>query len=116
MSELKQNQLNKKPSWATHYYMDGDDLYFCSSRWYGKCGTNQKIPNRIGLKSFAKPIAQEAFDISNHKFNDDHISHANTGSGNVIIYDHDYGVSSVKLNKDDAIAIAKSLGVTKEDF
>lgn len=71
------------------------------------------ICNGTGVKPEQKP-----FDIGEHRFSDDEIRDVYfAASDEVVMINHiDECVNGLCLNKADAIAIAKALGVTGDDL
>lgn len=124
MRDLTPEELKLAPDWATHYTVHELEftphcICFYGSRlhkWvYHKNGGNwspEQVHNKIPAEAAA--LHFETFDITKHDFSDWEISSAD--------FEHDeftirfFEVNAIHLNKDDAIAIAKSLGVTGEDL
>ena len=59
---------------------------------------------------------RDSFDITKHEWSDCDIDSATPDGGELFIDDRDYEISSISINKDDAIAIAKHFGLTAEDL
>ncbi len=56
------------------------------------------------------------FDINSHNWSDYDIGEVRVDGGKLFIEGRDYDISSVILNKQDAIAIAKHFKLTSEDL
>jgi hypothetical protein len=99
MRPLTQQEIDDAPSWANYYSIQKDEPYF----------TGLAMDQR-GLDF--KPIPRKEFDITNHRFSDNDITHAFRSIGGVFI-NCDQGVT---LSKSDIIALAKTVKLTAEDL
>jgi hypothetical protein len=61
------------------------------------------------------PVAKKSFDISEHEFSDTEVECVIAAVDKLLLINH-FGDNSAMLDKQDAIAIAKALGVTGEDL
>jgi len=120
MRDLTEEELKLAPGWATHYHanLNGSILFECKDRCclYEKEGGLTRSIECNGVCKESKPIhPKKPFDISEHEFSDSYVYNAYCGSGNLSLFE-DTGLRMIKINKEDAIAIAKALGVTGEDL
>ena len=102
--------LSLAPQWATHYFIEFDKLYFCSTQFYCLSGTNHKLPNKVGIGSFAVELPKREFDIgkftsSLHPSDEPYVS----AEDNLVVIDG-------KINKDWAIAIARHFKLSESDL
>lgn len=123
MRELTARELELAPSWATHYTVYELEftphcIYFYGSRlhkWvYHKNGGHwspEQVHNEIPAEAAALPF--DTFDITKHEFGDT-VGYIECDGTELTL--NCTGFNYVELYKDDAIAIAKALGVTAEDL
>jgi len=102
--------LSLAPQWATHYFIENEKAYFCSTQFYCLSGTNHKLPNKVGIGSFAVELPKREFDIgkfssAQHPIDDPFIS----VNGDLLIIDG-------RVNKDWAIAIARHFKLSESDL
>ena len=119
--QLTQEELNLAHSleWnPTDFIAKGSSIIFENKRNYqvlypdGKLGALMSRPSNAFN---AQPIPRKAFDIDNHEFSDSDVSDVRVSD--VVCIDTGYDKTvTLTLNKADAIAIAKALGVKPEDF
>ena len=122
MRELTEEELKLAPEWATSYAVDEDDdvLFFNKGK--------DKIQSIDGANSFSigdyrylmrlafkSRKIKKPFDITVYEFSDLEVGLADFNGDGIQINMVD-GSRPPILNKRDAIAIAKALGVTAEDF
>ena len=81
---------------------DADAARLACVERYGKC---------LGVAEIVE--AKEPFDITKHEWSDDFIGAVNIDGNYLLINDIDYNISTISMNKDDAIAIAKHFGIIK---
>jgi len=120
MRDLKQQEIDDAPQWATHYYVsrindtvrwNGDELFM----WEFESAA--KSISEYGFRNMhTQPIPRKPFDISEHEFSDE-TSHIEINSANEL------AVCMTATNgkwfamyKDDAIALAKHFKLTVEDL
>ena len=115
MRDLTEEELKLAPDWATHYFKDdhGDILFESTSGYQWASGL--KLKDRIIVRGYSvklsKPI--KPFDITKHEFSDT-VGFVECDGSELTL--NCTGCNYVELYKDDAIAIAKALGVTGEDL
>ena len=122
MRDLTEEELKLAPDWATHYFIMGADRALFVDKENRKASDLDMIKSNTCPASYSnwfddldlcelKP--KKPFNITKHEF-----------GGTVGFVECDgseltlncTGCNYVELYKDDAIAIAKSLGVTGEDL
>jgi hypothetical protein len=124
MRDLTEEELKLAPEWATHYNLfdeaRGRVLFSCHERFVildSDGGVFEKGSIEEGynpcLDDSDAPILK--FDISEHEFSDAEIECV-PAEGNKLLLVNYSGDNSALLDKPDAIAIAKALGVTGEDL
>ena len=123
MRDLTKEELKLAPDWATHYTVDSyDDVIYQSENlcWW----VNLESPlSHKNMDEGAVEIIKKPFDITKHEFSDPawSINEIDVGQGYIDFYNHetctdDGDDDTHVLDKDDAIAIAKALGVTGENL
>tara|TARA_R110002073_G_scaffold133936_6_gene281484 strand:- start:399 stop:791 length:393 start_codon:yes stop_codon:yes gene_type:complete len=129
MKELSNVEKDLAPEWAVYFVADGNDVLFvskCKSRacWLVddfelECGFDlQDEFDIVGdYENLLEELnlIQKPFDITKHEFSDRDISMATLASDYLCLH-LDGKAPYVAHSKKDAIAIAKSLGVTGEDL
>ena len=117
MRDLTKEELKLSPDWATHYFIDVDDdvIYESVSLCWWKSLDNPMKNYTFNMRK-NKAINWKPFDISEYEFSDYDIYSATLFDDELFICDRDYEISSVSIKKQDAIAIAKALGVTAKDL
>lgn len=117
MRELTKEELELAPSWATHYsFGNNNSLWFEGKN---RCATveNNKLNVVIvgmGINENSKPIPRKPFNIKKHVFSDHIVSGCHLSNDLCVVFNAcSHGLN---LTKQDAIAIAKALGVTGEDL
>ena len=124
MRELTKEELELAPSWATMYkvveceiassytlFTDGKNR----SQWIYH-DTKAMSPISIGdiARFDTKPINRKPFDIREHVFGDHIVSGCHLSNDLCVVFrEQSFGLN---IKKQDAIAIAKALGVTGEDL
>ena len=125
MKELTEEELNKlKPTWATHYRYNSSEVLFESKNQWCAFGLNFPFIKRGPFKRKSKltrckpipAIEKKPFDITKHLWSDSDVGKAESSGDDLIIEDSDYDISSILINKCDAIAIAKHFGLTAGDL
>lgn len=120
MRDLTKEELALAPDWATHYSLFIHDVVIYQSDefwwWSGIDSDGQpgKLINHTEVDFGAKPIPRKPFDITNHNFGDS-VQHVELCGFELTLYCVD-GYRHVEIYKEDAIAIAKALGVAAEDL
>ena len=125
MRDLTEEEFKLAPEWATHYCIDMDGIYFSHETGFALYDTisksfveeEQDCPLSC-IEDCDKLITKRAsnekpFDISEHEFSDEGLLDVRLASNRVIV---DSELLTSSYSKDDAIAIAKALGVTGEDL
>ena len=102
--------LSSAPQWATHYFIEGESIYFCSNLFYCLAGANHKLPNKVGIGSFAIELPKRDFDIN--KFT----SYFHPSDEPFVLVDGDLLVVDGKINKEWAVAIAKHFKLSESDL
>lgn len=117
MRDLTEEELKLAPEWATHYYIYADgDILFESKEMYQMLGFTSVIKDIPNVSIECATIIR--FDISNYKFSDKEVKSARLVDGGDYLKTtlSNTSFNTLMHNKDDAIAIAKALGVTAEDL
>ena len=116
MRDLTEEELKLAPEWATHYLID--DVYgFVIYESEDLCwwlDLDNPIDNYTFDANESKPINRRSFDISEHEFGDT-VGLVELDGGELTL-NCGTGNNYVDLRKDDAIAIAKALGVIGDDL
>lgn len=114
MRDLTEEELKLAPDWATHYIVDSfDDVVYQSENLFWWVNLISPVSHNNMIEG-AVEITKKPFDITKHDFSDWEISSAD--------FEYDeftlrfFEVNAIHLNKDDAIAISKALGVAGEDL
>ena len=121
MRGLTEEELKLAPDWATHYYAyaDGDILFECDTKctlYIKGSGFMLKTEKCKGVCLESVPLNNKPFDINKHEFSDSDLS-ATIENGELSIgIELDSYIAYSKLNKSDAIAIARALDVTGDDL
>lgn len=123
MRNLTEEELKLAPDWATHYVVDSDESIIYESEklcWW--VGRREPLNNEGSFGNLSNRTIK-TFDITKHEFSDKALESCE--------YEEDGGQEKLlcfavdefndcgaffKLNKGDAIAIAKALGVTGGGF
>ena len=122
MRDLTEEELKLAPDWATHYDTDFMVAYpvkvtFIDEDRAVDLFQNDNLgdiyDNNLGIRKEDRLIVKP-FDITKYEFGDT-IQHFESYGSELSLYCVD-GFRHVELYKDDAIAIAKALGVTGEDL
>lgn len=128
MRELTEEELKLAPAWETHYYAfdngtiqyESADLYVRFFKTTGRFGVEQ-CNKEYGIAGVAIP--RKPFDITKHEFGDTAwpVNEINPEQGYVEFFNQDTVTSDGDYDghtiyKDDAIAVAKALGVTWDDL
>lgn len=120
MRELTKEELVLVPDWATHYWILDDKVMFESVAHFQLLDgivLSERYNNAAGyITSMAVEIKGNQFDISKHEWSDDGVDCARVIDSELFIDDRDYGISSISISKQDAIAIAKHFGLTEGDL
>ena len=91
MRELKQQEIDNAPEWATHYYVDYDD--------------SVSFNRGAGC---SKPIPRKSFHISNHEFDDKfHLTSCHVDDCGDVEISLANSPTDTYITKQDAIALAK---------
>lgn len=124
MRELTEEELKLAPDWATHYFIDelDDALYaglskdgkYYSVWWFGLSLPIEYVDDIDGYVT----ISKKPFDITKHEWSDTSVKEVRLfRDGSIDIQSNLVGVEvQISIYKQDAIAIAKALGVTAEDL
>lgn len=105
MRNPTQPEYDNRDKSMTHYAIgtDGDISFHDQNKASGWMPDNAKV------------IPDMEFDISKHEFSSSASSHCDvSGSGNVYLYDADYDTSTIIIQENDSIALAKHFGHYKE--
>jgi len=119
MRDLTEEELKLAPDWATHYFKDDDgDILFESTNGY-QWAVGLKLKKRVVVRGYSvklsKPI--KPFEISRYQFSDKDIRFSNLCNSKMELALDDCGIEHYfTLHKNDAIAIAKTLGITAKDL
>ena len=117
MRDLTEEELKLAPDWATHYTKAGSQVTFFNELKVQSSldGELDDIvyDNNYGIESSDVQIPSKHFDITKHEFSDTGIECCEVGGGVLTIHNPEL---TTNLLFDDAIAIAKALGVTREDL
>lgn len=134
MRDLTQEEIDLAPDWSTHYSVfDDGDIMFESDEfymWLFVSGDMSIKEHCNEMEPESRPIPRKPFDISEHEFSDggiaiNTVNHVKGQPLSIYMPDEYYSVESGRcgrfeveftLNKADAIAIAKALGVTGGDL
>lgn len=124
MRDLTEEELKLAPDWATHYQiLDLSTKYkldFVSKSEFCHLNNQNELTEvmshiaGITPEDIEIPRDKKPFDITKHEFGDT-VQHMESDGCELSLYCVD-GFRHVELYKDDAIAIAKALGVTAEDL
>ena len=119
MRELTEEELKLAPEWATHYFIDELDaaLYaginkdgkYYSVWWFG---LSLSLDCIVDIDGYAA-ISKKPFDITKYEWSDSGIELCESKGGVLILHSPEL---TTNLVFDDAIAIAKTLGLTAEDL
>ncbi len=118
--QLTQEELNIAPDGFKHYafmafgnvaYLDIDNEKLITG------GMIDRSENPIEMDGYfdeseIQPMPRKAFDISEYEFSDQDVSYCDA-NGSIFL---NVSYSVIGIDKADAIAIAKALGVTASDF
>ena len=119
MRDLTKEELKLSPDWATHYFIDVDDdvIYESVSLCWWKSLDNPMKNYTFNMRK-NKAINWKPFNISEHEFIDKWVRCAKLADdGDYLRIDiSNESFNTVIHNKQDAIAIAKALGVTAKDL
>ncbi len=122
MRELTEEELKLAPDWATHYRCNSSEIIFESKNQWMAIGFSFPFIKRGPFKHQSKltkcksipEFKAKSFDITKHEFSDT-VQHVESDGCELSLYCVD-GFRHVELYKDDAIAIAKALGVAGDDL
>lgn len=130
MRDLTEEELKLAPAGCDHYNIIDGEVYFTDVLGIdvfdidGYEINNCIMDNKVFVKS--RPLPKKPFDISEHEFSDKDLVASIDGEtielevtyqqwgGHINGYSEEE--KTVNINKQDAIAIAKALGVTAEDL
>lgn len=116
MRNLTEEELKLAPDWATHYAVDSDESIIYESEklcwWVGR----RDPLNNEGSFGNISNRAIKPFDITKHEFSDSDvcIDYLNISKDKLMVETSIH--TPAILNKYDVIAMAKALGVTREDL
>ncbi len=129
--QLTQGEIDLAPDGFKHYtfmangsltYLDRDNSKMMTIGMVER-GENSISAGSYFSESEIQPIPRKAFDVTRYEFGDSDwsINEIDINDGFIDFYNHetctdDGDSESHVITKDDAIAIAKALGVTAEDF
>ena len=119
MRDLTEEELKLAPDWATHYWVHDGKVMFESVDLFQLLNNREltdSYSNDSGyITSFAVEIKRKPFDIGEYYFSSSNINGCIVDCGFLNL---SFSVSErgCFFDKDDAIAIAKALGVTGEDL
>ncbi len=131
MRDLSGYELKLAPEWAAYFAPDDNDVLFISKCKTRACWLVEDFDLESGVDmqdefEFTKkheelleciiPIMDKHFDINNHEFSDGYLSASIDGDALCMAIELDSFNAYAKLDKRDAIAIAKALGVTADDL
>lgn len=113
MRDLTEEELKLAPEWATHYHVNhNESILFESDEKYCLYEKSTGLTSTVGCVGVckeSKPILRKTFDITKHEFSDKLAEYLFLPGLNRLCFKGD-------IRKQDAIAIAKVLGVTGEDL
>ncbi|QGJ84288.1 hypothetical protein [Pseudoalteromonas phage XCL1123] len=124
MRDLTEDELKLAPEWATHYWVHDSKVMFESVDLFQLLNNGElsdTFSNDSGyITSLAVEIKRKPFNISEHEFSCENFKACKPSwigdDLQVEIIDSDFTHHEALLNKTDAIAIAKALGVTGKDL
>lgn len=108
MRDLTEEELKLAPSWATHYQVTKSGNVIWESKDKYQTVIMSKPRKQNSKLSLCRPI-NKPFDITKHEFSDA-VGFVECDGSELTL--SCTGSNYVELYKDDAIAIAKALGVT----
>ncbi len=112
MRDLTEEELKLVPEWASDYSIDIDDtVVYCSKEVCWWDGLSEPMQNYVFKGDELRHI--KPFDITKYGFSDSGVECCEIGVGILTLYNPEL---TTNINKDDAIAIAKALGVAAEDL
>lgn len=122
MRDLTEEELKLAPDWATHYTKTGNQVtFFNELKVQSSLGGELDdiiYDNNYGIESGDVRIPSKPFDITKHEFSDSSFQGGAyiADDGDLVIRASKCEIACFCANKNDAIAIAKTLGATAEDF